>query len=130
MPENKKYNIKLKILKPYIIGALKGFLVFFILFLLMALVIYKFNSDNVALYYLVYLFLVLGGFITGASVYKKVRGRGFLTGVIASLPYSLLAFLLIGSIMGFNISGDILLVFLLTLSGGFLGGVTAANTKI
>lgn len=130
MPENKKYNNKLKIIKPYIIGVLKGFAVFSILFLLTALIMYKFNLDNKALYYLIYLFIALGGFISAISVYKRVRGRGFLTGVIASLPYSLLVFLLIGLISGFNMSGNILIVFLLTLSGGFLGGVTAANTKI
>lgn len=130
MPENKKYNNKLKVIKPYIIGVLKGFAVFSILFLFTALVMYKFNLDNKALYYLIYLFVALGGFISGISVYKRVRGRGFLTGVIASLPYSLLVFLLISLITGFNMSGNILIVFLLTLSGGFLGGVTAANTKI
>ena len=130
MPENKKYNNKLKVIKPYIIGVLKGFAVFSILFLFTALLMYKFNTDNKALYYLIYLFIALGGFISAISVYKRVRGRGFLTGVIASLPYSLLVFLLISLIMGFNMSGNILIVFLLTLSGGFLGGVTAANTKI
>ncbi len=130
MPENKKYNNKLKIIKPYIIGVLKGFAVFSILFLLTALIMYKFNLDNKALYYLIYLFIALGGFISAISVYKRVRGRGFLTGVIASLPYSVLVFLLISLILRFNISGDIFLVLLLTLSGGFSGGVTAANTKI
>lgn len=130
MPENKKHNIKLKIIKPYITGVLKGFCIFSILFLSMALIMYKFNFDNMIAYYLIYLFIALGGFICAISVYKKVRGRGFLTGIIASLPYSLLVFLLISLIMGFNISGNILLVFLLTIAGGFLGGVTAANTKI
>lgn len=130
MPENKKYNNKFRIIKPYIIGVLKGFLFFLILFLLMAFVMYKFNFNNAVGYYLIYLFIACGGFISAVSVYKKVRGRGFLTGVIASLPYSVLVFFLISLIMSFEISGDILIVFLLTLSGGFIGGVTAANTKI
>ena len=130
MPENKNYSNKLKIIKPYLIGVLKGFAVFSILFLLTALIMYKFNLENKAIYYLIYLFIALGGFISAISVYKRVRGRGFLTGVIASLPYSMLVFLLISSILRFNISGDIFLVLLLTLSGGFSGGVTAANTKI
>ena len=130
MPENKKYKNKLKIIKPYIIGVIKGFSFFLILFLLMAFVMYKFNFNNAVGYYLIYLFIACGGFISAVSVYKKVRGRGFLTGVIASLPYSVLVFLLISFIMGFDISSNILIVFLLTLSGGFVGGVTAANTKI
>jgi putative membrane protein (TIGR04086 family) len=75
-------------------------------------------------------FIILGGFICGAYVYKKVRGRGFLTGLLSTVPYSLLVFIVICIINGFTVSGDIFLVFLLALSGGFLGGVTAANTKI
>lgn len=77
-----------------------------------------------------FLFIILGGFICGVYVYKKVRGRGFLTGLLSTIPYSLLVFFVICLINGFTISSDIFLVFLLSLSGGFLGGITAANTKI
>ncbi len=130
MPENKKKTNEFRIIKPYIIGVIKGFCVFSVLFLITAFIMYKFNFDSSIIYYFIYAFIALGGFITAVSVYKKVRGRGFLTGVLASLPYSLLVFLLICLVSGFNVSGNILLVFILTLLGGFLGGVTAANTKI
>lgn len=130
MPENKKINSKFKIIKPYLYGVFKGFIVFAVLFLITAFVMYKFNFDSPIMYYLIYFYILLGGFTSAVCVYKKVKGRGFLTGITASFPFSMIAFLLISLISGFSISGNILLTFVLTISGGFLGGVIAANTKI
>lgn len=129
MPENNITNIFHKI-KPYLFGVFRGFLVFSALYSLLAIVMLKTNSESKILYCLMFAFIILGGFICGVYVYKKVRGRGFLTGFLSTVPYSLLVFLVICLINGFTVSGDIFLVFLLSLSGGFLGGVTAANTKI
>lgn len=130
MPEKNKSKKALYKLKPYIIGVLRGFGVFFAFYLLIAFIMNKTNSESALFYYIIYLFIILGGFICGIYVYKKVRGRGFLTGIISTIPYSLLVFLVFCLITGFSVSGDILIVFLLSLSGGFLGGVTAANTRI
>lgn len=130
MPNNKNITNIFNKFKPYLFGVLRGFIVFFGLYLCLGLVMYKTNSESKILYFFMFAFIILGGFICGAYVYKKVRGRGFLTGLLSTVPYSLLVFLVICIINGFTVSGDIFLVFLLALSGGFLGGVTAANTKI
>lgn len=130
MPEKNKINKALHKSKPYIFGALRGLVVFTVFYLLIAFIMNKTNIDSDFLYYLIYLFIIFGGFVCGVYVYKKVRGRGFLTGIISTFPYSLLVFLVFCLINGFNVSGEILIVFLLSLSGGFLGGITAANTKI
>ena len=130
MPKNKNITNIFNKYKPYLFGVLRGFIVFFGLYLCLSLVMYKTNSESKILYCLMFAFIILGGFICGAYVYKKGRGRGFLTGLLSTVPYSLLVFLVICIINGFTVSGDIFLVFLLALSGGFLGGVTAANTKI
>ena len=130
MPKNKNITNFFNKYKPYLFGVLKGFIVFIGLYLCLGLVMYKTNSESKILYFLMFACIILGGFICGAYVYKKVRGRGFLTGLLSTIPYSLLVFLVICIINGFTVSGDIFLVFLLALSGGFLGGVTAANTKI
>ena len=130
MPEKNKLNKVLHKSKPYIIGVLRGFGVFAVFYLLIAFIMNKTNIDADFLYYLIYLFIILGGFVCGVYVYKKVRGRGFLTGIISTVPYSLLVFLVFCLINDFNVSGSIFIVFLLSLSGGFLGGITAANTKI
>lgn len=130
MPKNKKMVGLMEKAKPYIIGTIRGSVVFSIFYIILAFFMNKTNVDLPVLYYLVYLFIVFGGFVCGVYVYKKVRGRGFLTGILSSVPYSVVVFLVFCLVNGFNISGNILLVFLLTASGGFLGGVTAANTRI
>lgn len=130
MPEKNKFKKFLHKSKPYIIGVLRGITVFLALYLIIAFIMNKTNADFALLYYLVYLFIILGGFVCGVYVYKKVRGRGFLTGIISTIPYSLLVFLIFCLVNSFKVSGNILIIFLLSLSGGFLGGITAANTKI
>ena len=130
MPEKKGSAKKLLKLMPYVTGALKGFVVFTCLYLITAFIMYKTNAELPAIYYVMFLYIALGGFFCGIHTYKKVRGRGFLNGVISSLPYSMLVCLLICLINGFDVAGDILLTLLLSLAGGFAGGITAANTKI
>ncbi len=131
MPEkNIGFRKRLTKIKPYVIGVLRGLGVFSAFYFIIALIMNKTSSDSALFYYLMYLFIILGGFVCGVYVYKKVRGRGFLTGIISTVPYSLLVFLIFCLVNGFNISGEVLIVFLLSLSGGFLGGITAANTKI
>lgn len=130
MPEKNKFKKVLHKSKPYIIGVLRGFGIFAVFYLLIAFIMNKTNFEADFIYYLIYLFIILGGFVCGVYVYKKVRGRGFLTGIISTVPYSLLVFFVFCFINGFNVSGSIFIVLLLSLSGGFLGGITAANTKI
>ena len=130
MPERNKFIKAFNKSKPYIFGVVRGISVFSVFYLLIAFIMNKTNFDSDFLYYLIYLFIILGGFVCGVYVYKKVRGRGFLTGIISTVPYSLLVFFLFCLINRFNVSGEIFIIFLLSLSGGFLGGITAANTKI
>lgn len=130
MPNNKKTGEAFRKIKPYIYGVLRGFIAFAGLYLCLSLVMLKTNSESGLLYCFMFVFIILGGFICGVYVYKKVRGRGFLTGLLSTVPYSLLVFLAICLINGFSVSGEIFIVLLLSLSGGFLGGITAANTKI
>ncbi len=130
MPKNKSVCNTLNKIKPYLFGVLRGFSVFTILYLCLAFIMFKTNCESVFLYYLMFIFIVLGGFLCGVYVYKKVRGRGFLTGLLSTIPYSLLVVFIFCLINGFKVSSDIFLVLFLSLSGGFLGGVIAANSKI
>ena len=130
MSENKGFSIILHKAKPYLFGVLKGSLVFFIFYLALAFFMLKTNTQSPLLYYLILLFIILGGFACGVDVYKRVRGRGFLTGIISSVPYSLVVFFVIIAINGFDFSAKSLVILLLSVIGGFLGGITAANTKI
>ncbi len=130
MPDNKKIGGLFKKIKPFLFGTIRGLIIFSVLYLSLTYIMYKTNTETSALYFLMFLFIILGGFVSAVYTYKKVRGRGFLTGIIASVPYSIVVFFIFCLINCFEISNNILLVFLLTLLGGFLGGITAANTKI
>ncbi len=130
MSDNKKIGGLFKKIKPFIFGTIQGLAVFFALYFILALILYKTNLELSVLYFLMFLFIILGSFVCAIYTYKKVGGRGFLTGIISSFPYSLFVFFIICLINGFNVSSNIFIVFFLTLSGGFLGGITAANTKI
>ncbi len=130
MPKNKSIGNILHKIKPYFFGVLRGSIVFTALYLCVSFFMFKTNSESAIFYYAIFLFIILGGFVCGVYVYKKVRGRGFLTGLISAIPYSVVVFLVFCFINSFRVSSDIFLVFLLSLSGGFLGGITAANTKI
>lgn len=130
MPKNKIFEGLFKKGKPFVLGTLRGLAVFCVLYFILGFIMYKTNADLTILYYMVYLFIALGGFVCGVYVYKKIGGRGFLTGLISTIPYSIIVFLIFLFVNGFHISDNILLIFVLTLSGGFFGGITAANTKI
>ena len=130
MSENKVATALLHKLKPYILGVIRGSVVFCIFYFALAFFMLKTNAQSPAFYYLMFLFIMLGSFVCAVYVYKRVKGRGFLTGIISSVPYSLVVFLIISAINGFDISAKTFVVLLLAVTGGFLGGITAANTKI
>ncbi len=130
MPKNKKIGEAFHKFKPYLFGVIRGLVVFSVLYLCLSLIMYKTNLESTIMYCLMFAFIILGGFVCGVYVYKKVKGRGFLTGLLSAVPYGLLVFLVISVINNFSITSDIFIAFLLSLSGGLLGGITAANTKI
>ena len=122
-----KFLYKFKI---YGISVLKGLLVYITGLSLLAIIMDKLKTDSDFIYYIAYIFMMFGSFTCAVSAYKKTRGRGFLTGIISSVPYSVVVFLITAILLKFNLNINILLVFLLSGMGGFLGGITAANTKI
>ena len=122
-----KFLYKFKI---YGISVLKGSLVYIIGLSLLAIIMDKLKTDSDFIYYIAYIFVMLGGFVCAVSAYKKIKGRGFLTGIISSVPYSVVIFVITAILLKFNLNINILFVFLLSAMGGFLGGITAANTNI
>ena len=71
MPKNKKFEGLFKKGKPFVLGTLRGLAVFCVLYFILGFVMYKTNAEQTVLYYLVYLFIALGGFVCGVYVYKK-----------------------------------------------------------
>ena len=125
-----KENKIFKILVIYLSSMLKGGVVFAVGLSLIALIMETLNNDSALLYYGIYMFVVIGAFVCGIASHKKLRGRGFLIGVFSSIPYSLLVFVITSALSNFCINKNIVFVFILSIIGGFLGGITSANTRI
>ena len=122
--KDKKYSK----ITTYFISALKGFIVFLIGLLILSLLILKKSSDSQVLYLFSFLIMALGGFISGLSAFKNLRGRGFINGITAAAIYLGLLIITVVCLMRLNISGNILLTVPVCLIAGFLGGTIGANT--
>ncbi len=130
--KNKKINeskISNKI-KPYIKGVVIGNLFFIIGVIISALIICKTDIGSTFIYILPLVFMFIGAFFCGVSVQKKAGGRGFLTGVLSSLPFIASVLLLVSIILGFKMGLNALIVIPIGILGGFIGGIAAVNTRI
>ena len=123
-------NKIIKILIIYLSSTLKGGVVFAVGLSLISILMEITKSDSAVLFYLIYMFVVIGGFVCGIAAHKKQKGRGFIDGSISSIPYSLLVFIIISALTDFNFNNSVILVFILSALGGFLGGITSANTRL
>ena len=121
---DKKYS------KPtvYCISALKGLMIFLNGLGLLSLILLKNSTDSVVFYVFSFVIMALGGFFSGFSAYRKLRGRGFLNGIIASAIYMGIIFIFTIALMRFNISANILIIVPVCMISGFLGGTVGANT--
>lgn len=126
----KKKDKSKSVIGAYAIGTFIGELFFVLAMALVSLVLYETKSNSEILYYLPYLFIFLGSFITAVYCYKHIGGRGFLTGIISSFPYSFIIVILCAIILEFSVTAKLLLVVPISLLGGFSGGVMAVNKKI
>ncbi len=126
LKHNSKYvNLALK----YIPCLIKGLIITIVGILILSFAYYKMSSHSVVLYYLNYLFIALGTFVTGNSTYHKLGGRGIVSGAIGSIP--LMVFDLI-SVLIFNhtkVSGLILIIVPICVISGAIGGIVGSNAK-
>ena len=74
--------------------------------------------------------MFVGAFFCAVNVQKKVGGRGFLTGILSSLPFIVSVLLFVGIILGFKIGVNTLIVVPISILGGFTGGIAAVNKRI
>lgn len=125
---HKKNDKKQSKITVYCISALKGLMIFLNGLGLLSLILLKNSTDSVVFYVFSFVIMALGGFFSGFSAYRKLRGRGFLNGIIASAIYMGIIFIFTIALMRFNISANILIIVPVCLISGFLGGTVGANT--
>lgn len=125
---HKKNDKKQSKITVYCISALKGLMIFLNGLGLLSLILLKNSTDSVVFYVFSFVIMALGGFFSGFSAYRKLRGRGFLNGIIASAIYMGIIFIFTIALMRFNISANILIIVPVCMISGFLGGTVGANT--
>lgn len=116
-------------LKLYLFGTLYGLAVFLLGMILLSFVLMKTNSEVMPLYYISYIFAALGAFASAVFTQKRVGGRGFITGILSSVPYLLIIMIICFTSMKFIVSEKILLLIPICVLSGFFGGITAVNTR-
>lgn len=126
---NKKDSKNLKLLLKYLPCFIKGFLIIVFGILVLSFTYYKLSEHSIIINYISYLFLLLGGFVSGNSTHKKIGGRGILTGALGAIPVSLVTYLIIFLFSIKNISAFSLICVLFCIIGGSLGGIVSSNTK-
>ncbi len=112
----------------YVFSVLKGLLIFITGILMTSILILKTSSSSQFFYIFAYLILALGAFISGFDAYRKIKGRGFVNGLIASAAYAITSLIIITISLKFDISLQVLLILPISLISGFLGGTVGANT--
>ncbi len=126
LKHNSKYvNLALK----YIPCLIKGIIITIVGILVLSFAYYKMSSNSVILYYLTYLFIALGAFVTGNSTYHKLGGRGIVAGTIGSIPLIVCDLI---SVLIFNhtkVSGLILIIVPICVISGAIGGIVGSNAK-
>lgn len=128
-PDGNGKLLKKNIVK-YILSALIGLAAAVITLAVLAAAYYKMESRPDILFYLSYLPVALGGFLSGRNAFERIRGRGITNGITVSLIYSVLIVLFV-LIMNLGAPGSsMLLIIPISMLSGAAGGITAANKKV
>ena len=125
----KKESKNIKLLLKYLPCFLKGFLIVVIGILVLSFAYYKLSEHSWIIYYISYLFLFFGGFVSGNSLHKKAGGRGILTGTLGALPLAFISYLILIIVSLKNLSIFSLISPLACVLGGTSGGIISSNTK-
>lgn len=123
--DSKYLNLILK----YIPCLLKGLILTVIGILVLSFAYYKMTGHPAFLYYLNYLFLGFGTFITGNSTYHKLGGRGIVAGILGSLPLLLIDIIIIFLFSYRTASANILIIVPICIIFGAIGGIVGSNAK-
>jgi len=125
----KKDSKNIKLFLKYLPCFFKGFLIVVAGILVLSFAYYKLTEHSWIIYYTSYLFLFLGGFVSGNSLHKKAGGRGILTGTLGALPIAFFSYLILIIVCFKNLSMFSLFAPLSCILGGASGGIISSNTK-
>lgn len=112
----------------YLFSVLKGLVVLMVGLSVVSVIVMKSTDFNLFTKLIVYGFILFGGFLSGFFANRKLKGRGIVNGILASLIYAVVFLIICVIAMGFNISPEILIVLPVSIVGGIIGGIISANS--
>lgn len=119
----------LNLILKYMPCLIKGLLITMVGILVLSFAYYKMSGHSVVFYYLNYLFIAFGAFVTGNATYHKSGGRGIVAGAIGAIPLMLIDLILILSLSYNNVSTLILIIMPICIILGAIGGIIGSNAK-
>lgn len=135
MPEiikNKKVKIKKsKPQKPvivYLLSSLKGFVVSFAGLTLTCFLLMNNSSFNVFTKIIIYVIIGAGAMLSGFIANKKLRGRGYINGLLSAVIYLALYIVTALLLMHFKVNTNILILVPVAVLSGISGGIISANS--
>ncbi len=126
---NKKKNNNINLLLKYLPCFLKGEMLTILGILVLSFAYYKLTGYNDYLYYLNYLFISFGSFVAGSSIYKKIGGRGIVSGALGSLPLAIINTFITYLFSYKSANFFILIILPVSIFSGAIGGILASNKK-
>jgi hypothetical protein len=75
---------------------------------------------------MIYLSIALGGFVSGYLAHNRVKGRGFIDGIIGASVYLVMLLFILSLLIKLNLSANILIIVPIAIASGFVGGVAKA----
>lgn len=135
MPEiikNKKVKIKKsKPQKPiivYLLSSLKGLVVSFAGLTLTCFLLMNNGSFNVFTKIIIYVIIGAGAMLSGFIANKKLRGRGYINGLLSAIIYLALYIVTALLLMHFKVNTNILILVPVAVLSGISGGIISANS--
>ncbi len=114
--------------KRIIKGAVTGLISFFLMLLMISVAVIKIGLSDTVQTCAVFFSAFISSFLGSLFSCKNISEKGYLTGVITSLPIiCTICIVLIVAVK--NVGLNTLLMSLLMLSGGAVGGIVAVNGK-
>ena len=126
---NKKNSNSFNLLFKYLPCFLKGEVMIIFGIFVLSFAYYKISGYNNILYYSTFLVVASSAFITGRATYKKLGGRGIISGFLGSLPIAIINTLIVYISSYKSTSLFILIILPVSIFSGAIGGILASNSK-
>lgn len=113
----------------YLVNALAGICITVICFLITSYLLVK--GNDFSQFTKIFLFILIGisSALSGFLSHKRIKGRGYINGLLTASMYELMLIMLIACVMRFQVSAPLFYTIPIALLSGTTGGIISANVK-